>query len=238
MAGFADLGEVNLLKASAPFLHSLGPDQSARHIIHGFNRAQRLGMIAGMRPIEQTPELTFLMHGIVSAYPAARFLHLVRDGRDVVCSLLERGWLCDSPSGVALARGTGTTHDDAGQPFGNYARFWVEPERRAEFEAASEVTRAAWAWRRYTSAGIDQAAELPAGSILQVRYEQLVTDSRNVALEIVDFLGERDRANEFVSAFGKAHTRSHGRWRQELDAGQIAEFENEAGPLLAELGYV
>ena len=55
-------------------------------------------------------------------------MHIVRDGRDVVCSLLERGWLSSGRSGRGR-RGCGLRSG---------ARFWVEPERHEEFEAASD----------------------------------------------------------------------------------------------------
>src|SRR5688500_19858035 len=55
----------------------------------------------------------------IFAFPKARIVHIVRDGRDVACSLLDKQWL---RSGAAAV-------DDAGLPFGAHARFWVEPER-------------------------------------------------------------------------------------------------------------
>ena len=74
-----------------------------------------------------------------SRTPRRVIVHIVRDGRDVVCSLLEKPWL----------RREQAEADDAGVPYGAYARFWVEPERREEFETASDARRAAWVWRSY-----------------------------------------------------------------------------------------
>ena len=88
-------------------------------------------------------------------------MHVIRDGRDVVTSLLERGWLSAERSG----------EDDARLAFGSHARFWVEPGREDEFARVSDATRAAWAWRRYVTA----AAAVPERTV-EVRYEQLVTD--------------------------------------------------------------
>ena len=116
----------------------------------------------GWRGVEQTPETAFVLASALRAYPQARAVHVVRDGRDVVCSLLERGWLSAGRSGG----------DDANLPYGARARFWVEPERRAEFEAASDATRAAWAWRRYASAARASADE----RTLELRYERLTAD--------------------------------------------------------------
>ena len=98
-------------------------------------------------------------------------MHIVRDGRDVVCSLLERGWLGADRAGA----------DDAGLAYGAHARFWVEPERTEEFASASEAKRAAWAWRRYVTA----ARAVPERT-LELRYEDLVTSPKKVAARARD----------------------------------------------------
>ena len=124
---------------------------------------RRLGLAGHLRGVEQTPETSFVLAAALRAYPSAKAVHIVRDGRDVVCSLLERGWLG--------AERTGS--DDAGVAYGAHARFWVEPERAEEFGSASEARRAAWAWRRYVTA----ARAVPERT-LEIRYEQLVSEPR------------------------------------------------------------
>lgn len=234
--GFADLGEVNALKAAVPALHSMPIQQSAPRLRRTLVVAQRLGMVAGRRVIEQTPESTYLMPAIARAFPQARFVHLLRDPRDVVCSLIERGWLRDGTAGVS-ARATGTTADDAGQPFGQYVRFWVEPELREQFEQVSEARRAAWAWRRYTEAALTHTADLELDRVLRIRYEQLVREPRSIAAELAAFLDADDRTEHFETALGAAHAGSLGRWQRDLTKEQLADVEREAGELMRELGY-
>jgi hypothetical protein len=147
-------------------------------------------------------------------------VHVIRDGRDVVCSLLERGWL-------RTDRGGG---DDARQAYGAHARFWVEPERREEFERASEARRAAWAWRRYVT-----AAQGVPGRTVELRYEALVENPDAEADRIATAL--RAEVEPLRRAFAEVHGSSVGRWRRDLTAEQIAEVEAEAGGLLAQLGY-
>ena len=165
--------------------------------------------------------MAFVVQAVPLAYPAARVVHIVRDGRDVVCSLLEKPWL----------RREQAQADDAGVPYGAYARFWVEPERRGEFEAASDARRAAWVWRSYVTAA--RAAE----GALEIRYEDLATDpdalSRRLSPTTSTF-----RVEPLAAALGRAHASSVGRYRTELSAEQLADVEEEAGALLRELGYV
>ncbi len=52
-----------------------------------------LGLVRGLRGVEQNPETAYVLEGALRAYPQATAVHVIRDGRDVVCSLLERGWL-------------------------------------------------------------------------------------------------------------------------------------------------
>ena len=220
LPGFVDLGEVIPLKASIGELADLPTDDAGRRIRGRLERVRRLSLVQGLRGVEQTPELSFFLPAALRAYPAGRAIHVVRDGRDVVCSLLERGWLSASRNG----------RDDARQRYGPHARFWVEPELAGRFEGVSDVRRAAWAWRRYVTA----ARSVPERSI-EVRYEQLTTDPGAVAEQIAADLGVS--APELGRVLAEAHPDSVGRYRDELTEAQLEEIEDEAGPLLRELGY-
>jgi hypothetical protein len=238
VAGFADLGEVNVLKARADQLARLERRQASRRLKSVIDRVQRWGLVAGLRAIEQTPESTFLMPAIADAYPKVRFVLMVRDGRDVVASLLERGWLACGRPGATVARATGTTHDDAGKPFGNHARFWVEPTRREEFPLVDEARRAAWAWRRYNEAAHAFRTQHPQGPVLEIRYEDMILDPSETALRLAAFLDADDHAECFVERLADCHGRSIGRWRADLTRDQLAQVEVESARMLHMLGYV
>lgn len=219
--GFVDLGEVAALKAAIPELVELPPNVAARHIRRTLTVTRRLGLVGDLRAVEQTPETAYVGHGVALAFPEATIVHIVRDGRDVVCSLLERGWLSDAGRGA----------DDAGLAYGTHARFWVEPERRAEFVRASDAKRAAWAWRRYV-----QAARGLGSRAVEVRYERLAVDPHGVAAELATVLGVP--TNDLAAALAASHGASIGRYADELTEDQLAAVEKEAGPLLRELEYL
>lgn len=219
--GFVDLGEVATLKAAIPGLVRVAPTVAAPAIRRSLARTRRLALTGGLRAVEQTPEVGFVGAAAAIAFPEARFLHIVRDGRDVVCSLVERGWLSASRTG----------RDDAGLPYGAAARFWVEAERRAEFERASEVRRAAWAWRCYV-----EAARAMGQLALEIRYERLAADHRGVAEEVGAFLDAP--VDPLDRALRAVRDTSIGRYRSELSAAQLADVEEETGALLDALGYL
>ena len=219
--GFVDLDEVTPLKAALPRLAGEPRTVAAQELRTIIERVRLLGLARGLRAVEQTPETSFALEAALLAYPQATAVHVLRDGRDVVCSLLERGWLRADRGGS----------DDAGLAYGAHSRFWVEPERRDEFEHASEARRAAWAWRRYVTA----AAAAP-GRTIELRYEALVDGPEAEADRIAAAL-DSDPA-PLRRAFGEVHGSSVGRWRRDLSAEQVADVEAEAGALLGELRYL
>jgi hypothetical protein len=221
LPGFVDLGEVAPVKAAVPELTGLPEPEAAKRLRRTLAVARRVGLVGAVRGVEQTPELAHLVHVVQRAYPDARIVHIVRDGRDVVCSLLEKPWL----------RPDQTRRDDAGVSYGTYARFWVEPERREEFEVASDARRAAWAWRRYV--GAVRSAAVP---VVEVRYERMAEQPEEVAAVLAEHL--EAPVDGLASALGEAHEASVGRYRRDLSAEQLADVVAEAGDLLRELGYL
>ncbi|HUG65775.1 MAG TPA: sulfotransferase [Gaiellaceae bacterium] len=221
LAGFVDLGEVAPVKAAVSELAALEPRDAARRLRRALAVARRAGLVGAVRPVEQTPEMAHLVAAIPLAFPESRVVHIVRDGRDVACSLLEKPWL----------RREQTKVDDARVPYGSYARFWVEPDRREEFETASDARRAAWVWRSYVTAARSAGVHL-----IDVRYEELAADPAAVAAQVAPALDAP--VEPLATAFARVHDASVGRYRSDLTAEQLADIEAEAGDLLRELGYV
>jgi hypothetical protein len=211
LPGFVDLSEVTPWKAALPH----GPSAAELRTI--LERVRRIGFARGLRCVEQTPETAHVLRQALEAYPQAQVVHALRDGRDVVCSLLERGWLSAGRDGG----------DDAGLSYGAAPRFWVEPERREEFSQVSDARRCAWAWRSYVEAVRSAGA---GDRLLEVRYEGFASCADTLAA----FLGAT--VTSAHKTFDDYRDTSIGRWKRELTPEQLADVEAEAGPLLAELG--
>ena len=221
LPGFVDLGEVAPLKARAAELAALPLQEAARRLRRLLAISRRVGLVGSVRGVEQTPEVAFLVEVVALAYPDARIVHAVRDGRDVVCSLLEQGWLSSARGGK----------DDAGVAFGTYPRFWVEDERRAEFTSVSDARRAAWAWRRYV-----EAARTAGARAFEVRYEAMTAEPEVMARKLAAHLDAP--AGPLREALGRTHTSSVGRYRRELSGDQLEDVMAEAEGLLRQLGYL
>ena len=158
-----------------------------------------------------------MLAAALAAYPEAVAVHVVRDGRDVVTSLLERGWLSAERTGA----------DDARLPFGAHPRFWVEPGRAEEFSRVSDATRAAWAWRRYvTAAGPSRSARF--GCVTS-------SSSRTRRCRCAGGIGAD--AGAVGAAFAQAHDTSAGRWRRDLTRSSSPTSSARRAPRLVALGY-
>ncbi len=222
LPGFLDLGEVAPVKAVIPELVTLPSIDAAARLRRTLDTARRVGLVGAVRAVEQTPEMAYLVDAALAAYPQAQVVHIVRDGRDVCCSLLDKGWLADTRSGA--------TADDAGHSYGVEPRFWVEPNRHDEFSSVSEARRVAWAWRRYVT-----AARSATAAPFELRYEALASDPDGTAETLAGFLDAP--VEPLAAALRAVHANSVGRFRSDLTPEELAAVEVEAGPLLRELGY-
>ncbi len=180
---------------------------------------------------DKTPIYVKNMLRIESALPEARFIHVIRDGRD-----------------VALSRWKRTLGDKEPAPATQVAEGWQRRIRRAQRQGAK------------------------LNHYLELRYEDLVTDTEPNLRRIADFLeldwdpvmmryyehaAERmsEMARDLPPTDGKptrpgsermeAHAMTQKppdpsamyRWKEKMSPEDIAAFDAAAGELLDELGY-
>jgi len=180
---------------------------------------------------EKTPAYVKSMIKIEGALPEARFIHVIRDGRD-----------------VALSRWKRTLGDKDPAPAGQVAETWQRRIRRAQRHGRK------------------------VSHYLELRYEDLVTDTEPNLRRIADFLelpwdpvmltyyenaAERmaEMARDLPATGGKptrpgeermqAHAMTQKppdpgamyRWKERMAPADVAAFDAAAGELLAELGY-
>ncbi len=179
---------------------------------------------------DKTPGYVKSMRAIGAELPEARFVHLIRDGRDVALS--------------RRARGMGTA-----KPIGETARLW-----RRRIESAREQARKLR--RRYLELRFEDLVADPERALRRVcELVELEFDpamlahhegdaaSRIAQLgdlppegERPDRSGEERRASHALAAAPPNDARV-GAWRERMGPGERAEFEAVAGELLRELGY-
>lgn len=183
--------------------------------------------------VEKTPRNCFLVDFLASAFPDSRFIHIIRDGRDAALSYSKKPWLqaAQARSGKA---------EPGGYSYGPYPRFWVEPNRRKEFESTSDIHRCIWAWRRFTESALESAVNLSPSRYHELRYEALVNAPAEEAERLLAFISIDNTlsCSLFYQAVAKANTASVGQWQDELSCEQTQQIERESGKLLRQLSYL
>lgn len=179
--------------------------------------------------VEKCPRNALRVPFLREVFPEAKMIHIIRDGRDVACSLMP---------------GIGGEKWSHLKPPG-----WRDIARQYQ-----GVTRCAMAWRAVLEVAMEDLADVPH---LQVRYEDLVREPVMTAKKILNFLALdedpnvvafasqiQDRTTDSYLAKGQDrwcrddHSRRVGRWRENISPDEQAEVLRLIGPTLERLGYV
>jgi Sulfotransferase family len=168
-------------------------------------------------------------------WPRAKFVHIVRDGRDVCLS--------------ASARWEGKP-DFRGFPF----LLDEKPDRIFDRWTGDPVTTTALWWEWTVRLGRDFGAMQPPHLYYEMRYEGLVTDPETECRQLCNFLGipfdeamlrhhetftpRRGGDGAILHAsVGLPVTAGLRDWRRQMDPAELERFEAAAGSLLDELEY-
>ena len=157
----------------------------------------------------------------------ARFIHMIRDGRDVALSVLPLNF---GPSTVTEAAELWVKRVSTGRRQANAANHYTE----VTYEDVIADTEATL--RRvceFLDLGFD-----PAMLAYHERAdERLAEKARDLEKEGGRTQPAAARVASHALASEAPRTDRIGRWRREMSPEDVAEYERIAGPLLAELGY-
>jgi hypothetical protein len=170
---------------------------------------------------DKTPNYVRQIHVLHALWPRARFVHLIRDGRDVALSVLS--W---KRKVARMAELLPTWEEDP-------------------------LTTAALSWERDVRQGRDRGKILGPDHYHEVRYEALVGSPAEQTQMLCSFLGVpyEEAMLEFHQGRTRAEpglspkdawlpiTPGLRDWRKQMAAGEVERFEAAAGALLDELGY-
>ena len=183
---------------------------------------------------DKSPGYGWNMRPIDRLLPEARFIHLIRDGRDVTLSLLARAE--DPPPPRKQARHW-TKRVAQTRRHGAQVRHYMEVryedllrDSETELRRICEFIELDFdpAMLRYHEQAEERIAEIkrdmePGQELTQDRSRGSVSAERRVAIHRLT--SEPPRTDRI------------GVWRKEMAAEDLAEFESVAGALLADLGY-
>lgn len=160
---------------------------------------------------------------IQQALPAARFVHVVRDGRAVANSSLQVPW-------SLIYRGP--SHWQFGPLPETYKKEW-------EASGRSFVLLAGLLWKLLIDAFESAEQDVAAGSWLTVRYEDIVVDPRPRFAELLDFLGlQWTPAFERGFADSRVETARSDAFRRDLDDLSNQLLDDSLASHLHRYGYM
>ncbi len=151
---------------------------------------------------------------LAQVFPQARYVHLVRDGREVTQSLASVEWW-------------------------NGHKVWWDGRTPPEIERAGEPRLAVCArnWVREMEQLTAQLADIPPSRVLELRFERLLQDPLVELSRAVEFLGLAftDEYRRAIDSLSLHPIRP--RWGAEWNAGELDCVLRETRPLLQQLGY-
>jgi len=188
---------------------------------------------------DSSNKLSWLIPDLAQAFPKARFVHLVRDGRKVASSYFHKlGAECydDRSTAILQAHYDDPAAHPAPPPEKKY--WWPLPRHgsadAAAFRTFSQFERVCWHWAEINRLILKELSQLPAERTLFVRLEELRASPSEVR-GLYDFLG-LPYTDMAYGVFARPHNVNRPEDRL-LDGRQRAQFEAVAGDMQARLGY-
>jgi hypothetical protein len=162
---------------------------------------------------DKTPIYASYVDLIHEIFPQAQFVHIMRDGRDVALSMLDK-WEREIHIDVYFA-----------------ACNWVRRIRQAQASGA-RLGPDLYYELRYEDLVADPEAQLkPLCDFVGESYRPEMAEPHRLGRERFD-------AGDFHAALRRPPSTARiGRWRKEMSGADVRLFQRIAGPLLAELGY-
>jgi hypothetical protein len=181
---------------------------------------------------DATPELMYCAEALVEAFPDARLVQLIRDGRDVVAAMLT-----DSETPGWFKRGASSVESEFPNPF-----FGIETEADlAAWPGLSMAGKCAMRWRGSVRKMARLRSTLQAEQLTTLRYEELIRQPDAAAATVAAFIGAdlstiQVRTGKRGSS-GQPAALETGSWRRLLTPVQATEIEQIAGNDLRRVGY-
>jgi len=174
---------------------------------------------------DASPELLYCADSLVDAFPDARLVQIVRDGRDVVA-----GMLADSQALAWFRPGfvnldAEVTHPLLGVDSAPDRGLWAD---------SSLAGKCAMRWRGTIRLMARLRTKLSPKQLVTLRYEEMIKQPLTAARALSEFAGAEICPMEPHAA---GRPLEPGAWRRLLTPAQAAEVESIAGEDLRRVGY-
>ena len=233
------------------FTREMADDKTATYIRKQFQNFA--AKHSGTSVVEKTCANSLRCGFIHQIFPRARFIHIVRDGRDVAASAALR-WNAKLDIGYIAKKARYVPWSDL--PY--YATKYLSARIYKLFSGKSRLSTwgpkfegmqeaflehelpvgCAIQWRQCVTRAIEQLANVPESQVLTVRYEQFTSQPVEALAEICSFLGYEAKAEQLQGICGRVSKKSVGKWESQLSDQQVQAIREHCGDLLQRLGYL
>jgi len=214
----------------------------------------RIASAEGARTVVEKTCANSLRIGFVDEIlPEAKFVFLVRDGRDVVASSIER-WRAPLEFRYLYKKAKYVPVSDLPYYAFRYvsSRFFklFSSEKRLatwgpRFDGMEEFLQTrtlaeicAHQWKRCTEKAEAELAEIDTARVHRVKYEDIIRQPARELEKTARFLNVALSENQADHLTARVRNTSVGRWRQALDAETLKRLEPIWGSALERNGYV
>lgn len=185
--------------------------------------------------VDSSNKLSWIIWGLKTIFPKAKFIHLLRDGRRVVSSYYHKlADECYADKDVKiLIDWLNTKSTKRPPPMKKY--WWPIPiPTRDEFRNYNRFQRICWHWQEVNKVILDDLANVSPERRLTIKLEDLVSNEK-VYSDFLRFIGLPVRPN----LFELLKRPSNVRWPQSypLTDEQTEQFSSICGDMMKELGY-
>jgi hypothetical protein len=166
------------------------------------------------RFLSKCPRNGLRMAFLHALFPDARFIHLIRDGRAVCQSVMERR-----------------------RRAGDVQAWWdVKPAGWRQWASLEPVVACAHQWDEVVRAVAETGAALPSEQYLEVRYEDFTADPVGCMRGVAGFCGVVWSDAAIAEATREISSRND-KWAKVFSADEVARMMAVMGPTMARFGY-
>ena len=236
--------------ATDQFTREMADEATKQYVAKAFAKLAKRNSQATV--VEKTCANSLRCGFVHEIFPTAKFIHIVRDGRDVAASAalrwnaeLDLSYLLQKakfvPKADLLYYGSKYFYSRLYRVFSKQSRLstWG-PKFEGMQEAFTDHDLAvgcAIQWRECVSATTLQLEDVPSDQVLTIRYEDFTSDPQTEMSKVFEFANSSvtvDRVRELTKSVS---TSSVNGWKSKLTKQQIEKIDELVGPWLARLGY-
>ena len=202
--------------------------------------------------VEKTCANSLRCNFVREVFPEARFIHIVRDGRDVAASASLR-WNAELDVPYILKKARYVPLQDVpyyGLKYVNsriYRLFSGKTRLSTwgpRFQGINEIFQkyelpvgCAVQWKECVKSSQAQLDGLPSNQLLTIRYENFTKNPIEEFRSVCDFVGADYTDGDLQKLTGAVSNRSVGKWESQLTETQVSTITDLTGELLSDLGY-